>query len=312
MIAAREDDQAQIDAAVACYRDALAGAAELAAPDVDELEDHLRSLIDDLRERGLGAQDAIAEAVRRIGEAQAIAREHARARSPFGATLSRGRAWSSAVLLTPVIMHALIHAASSGGGRMIIELALCAVVSIALGARVSWARPMVIGAIGFLVVPMTIATIRQESHPLWLVWASGTLAFIAPWRRHELSKRGWSLALQLGGVLAALLVAVFPAPDPIVIRQLATLALATSVLGVIGSILRARWAVAAAVPTTIALAVSVTELWVQHLTAGADSFTLARLVTITVFTIAAGTGAVLAWRTTPSRRGPARDELFAG
>ncbi|MGE0549388.1 MAG: hypothetical protein AB7O24_05415 [Kofleriaceae bacterium] len=302
MAEATAPQQARIDAAISRYLAELTAGGELGPSDLDEIEAHLRSLIDDLRDADLTIDDAIAEATRRMGEPCAIARELTCVRSPFGATLSRGRAWSSAVLLVPVIVLALVDAVRSHGGGLGVELALCAIVALALAARLSWARPIVIGAIGFLMVPIAIATLRYESHPLWLVWAAGTLAFIAPWRRRELSKPGWSLALQLGGMFAALLISVFPAPDPTMIRSLAALALPSCLLGIIGTIVRARWAVAAVILGVVALVASVAQLWIQHLAAGADSFTLARLVTNSAAILAAAIGGVLAWRTTVTSR----------
>ena len=101
----------EVEQAIEHYRARLAAEAELARGDLAEIEDHLRTLIDALREDGLPAGEAIVEAARRLGDPRQLAREHARVRTPFGAKLSRARAWSACALLLPyLVLHAVLHA----------------------------------------------------------------------------------------------------------------------------------------------------------------------------------------------------------
>ena len=53
----------------------------IAGQDVEELEDHLRSRIADLREAGLDEEEAFLIAVKRLGELDALSREFAREHS---------------------------------------------------------------------------------------------------------------------------------------------------------------------------------------------------------------------------------------
>lgn len=106
-----KDEDSEIDAAVAAYTAELQAEAELGRAEVGELEDHLRATIGDLREHGLPASHAIAEAARRLGDPRAVARESARVRSPFGAKLSRARAWSIVALMVPLLASAFTNVA---------------------------------------------------------------------------------------------------------------------------------------------------------------------------------------------------------
>lgn len=54
---------------------------ELTTPDTDELEDHLRDRVDDLRATGLSADEAFLVAVKRIGSLDAVTREFAQEHS---------------------------------------------------------------------------------------------------------------------------------------------------------------------------------------------------------------------------------------
>ena len=66
-----------IDEAIEQYRQELVAEASLAKGDLDEIEDHLRALIDELRadQPALGLATAIAQARERLGEPRALARE---------------------------------------------------------------------------------------------------------------------------------------------------------------------------------------------------------------------------------------------
>jgi len=83
----RDVEWQRIEDAIAEYRAELLARAELAASDLDELEDHMRAVIDEVLASGAAIGDAIGEARCRLGDPASVAREHARVRSPFGATI---------------------------------------------------------------------------------------------------------------------------------------------------------------------------------------------------------------------------------
>ncbi len=58
--------------AIADWRRRLAGRADLATDDLDELEDHLREAMADLQARGLDTEEAFLVAARRLGDADAL------------------------------------------------------------------------------------------------------------------------------------------------------------------------------------------------------------------------------------------------
>src|ERR1700735_2503737 len=100
-----EPDDDNDDEDIARYRAQILAEAELSRGELDEIEDHLRSLAADLREHGTPSGEAIALACQRLGDPRDLAREHARARSRFGARLSRARAWSAAALLAAPLAY---------------------------------------------------------------------------------------------------------------------------------------------------------------------------------------------------------------
>ncbi|MEJ2385659.1 MAG: permease prefix domain 1-containing protein [Xanthomonadales bacterium] len=67
-----------LDNRIAEWRGYLQRSQAIHANDVDELEDHLRNRIDDLRAAGLDDDEAFLIAVRRVGELHAVSREFAR------------------------------------------------------------------------------------------------------------------------------------------------------------------------------------------------------------------------------------------
>lgn len=70
--------QSALDQRIAEWRGRLQRAQAIHRDDADELEDHLRSRVDELREAGLDDDEAFLIAVRRVGELDAVTREFAR------------------------------------------------------------------------------------------------------------------------------------------------------------------------------------------------------------------------------------------
>jgi hypothetical protein len=63
--------------------------------DVDELEDHLRTQVADLREAGLDEEEAFLIAVKRLGDLDSLSREYAREYSERLWAWPSPRAWPS-------------------------------------------------------------------------------------------------------------------------------------------------------------------------------------------------------------------------
>ncbi len=255
-----------IDRAIAAYRAELVAEAELARGDLAEIEDHLRSLIADLRDGGMPAGEAIAEAARRLGDPRRVAREHARVRTPFGTRLSRVRAWSAAALLLPFVVFATANALTSGvPAHVAVEGAMAITLFLGLCARMTWARPIVLGGMAFFMLPTLIALALWPGPLVWM-WLAGQLgviAFVAPWRRGELGPNGWALALQVWSYGAASLALGFTYTGPdggLLIAPAAAIAVGAALGATIGIIVRGRWASLASLACAALLAFAIVDL----------------------------------------------------
>lgn len=256
----------QVDDVIEQYKSELLAEAELARDDLQEIEDHLRTLTEELCERGMPALEAVKAACGRLGEPRAVAREHARVRSPFGARLSRVRSVSAAALLLTLAIASYYYVIpretmfSVPGLRTILHTMMV----IALLARLTWARPIVLGGTAFF----TFCAIQHQYVDFgdglpWLVPLVGTLLFVMPWRRGELRAAGYALALQaLAFGVATVAAGRFFAPGdrpPYHMAPAALIALTALVIAVSGTVLRARWAALASGIAAITLVVSAVE-----------------------------------------------------
>ena len=187
----------EIETAVAAYTSELLAEAELGRAEIAELEDHLRTLIGELREHGLPAGEAIAVAARRLGDPRSVAREHARVRSVFGSRLGRARAWSIVALMVPMLASGFANV-TGVWSRNMIELSAGFVLSLAMMARLTWARPILLGGIAFWTLAVGLFWLSfPGTNPAWLVVHAGLLAFLVPWRRGEITRVGAALALDV-------------------------------------------------------------------------------------------------------------------
>jgi len=305
-------DDAAVAAAIRGYREELVAEADLARSDLDEIEDHLRTLTDELRTTGMPVAAAVTEAARRLGDPRDVAREHARARSPFGAKISRGRAWSAAALYAPMVVCVAIVRFTGLGFREVspyIHLGMGSVLVVALVARLTWARPVLFGAMACQAVVACAWLVGvPDVNPLSLVWTLGTLgvvAFLLPWRRGELTGAGSSLLLQVWSfcavsslVLPTLAIAL---AVPLLVAMLA------AIVAIAGQILRARWSAFASAMAAVMLTFSFVEAWSLTPFApdmfGADLWRGLNLALLGSGAIAAAVSAVLSWRTARSNLG---------
>jgi hypothetical protein len=299
----------EIDSAVAAYRAEVLAEVELAHADVAELEDHLRSLIDELRTAGMPAAQAIAEAARRLGSPRALAREHARVRTAFGARLSWLRAWSVVALMVPMLVDGLANIT-----RLLpcnqLEIAFGAIVTLAMALRLTWARPILLGGIAFWSVWFVISLVSYPGvNPAWLVAYGGMLAFLVPWRRGELTGAGAALALQACAFSAASLSLAFQISSSSgreLVAPAALIAFGAAVIATAGGVLRARWSALASAVSALTLAIAFDELMRLRFTFGGGLMHAAMLVMVAAGALSAVVGAVLAWRSAASPLGTLR------
>jgi len=167
-----------VETQIAEWRAHVAKAPAVNGRDVDELEDHLRNLIDELSEAGLTSDEAFLVAVKRMGELDVVSREFARVHS--------GRLWKQ--LFEPEEETALL----AEGWLDALVLAIAAAVAIQV-ARL---------AAGF-----------PDDQPTWFERNLGLLVlpFLAAYfaRRRQLDARGWLLTAA-PFALAALVINLYP------------------------------------------------------------------------------------------------------
>lgn len=249
-------DVEHVETAITAYRDQLTREAELGRSELDELEDHLRALVADLRATGMPAAAAVTEAARRLGDPAALARESARVRTAFGARLPAWRAWGAIALMAPLIV------ALGSDMRLdavnVAQVLIAVVLATALGLRLAWSRAVLFGAmvynVGFAIASKTVLGVGPPV--MFVVLQVGAAVLLAPWRRRELSSPGIALALLYPTFVAASWMAMFtmtapsdgsPLPD-------AQLVMLGTVVAGAGIVLRARWAAIALLATTVLLA----------------------------------------------------------
>jgi len=240
-------DEHEIEAAITTYRAQLQAEAELGRSDLAEIEDHLRELVAELRETGMPIAVAVTEAARRLGEPAALAREHARVRAPFGAKLSRARAWSACVLFVALLYPVASIAVNYGDLQSAVEAVLGAGLIVGLAFRLTWVRAVVLGISGFGVA-WTLATLLFAAGPApaHLALNLGVVAFLVPWRRGELTAPGWALVLvytmYCGATWALREHAITTSSDDLMAHLTASLTLPLTLSTGAGIVLRARWA----------------------------------------------------------------------
>jgi hypothetical protein len=261
-----EDSVTDLYCPTAAYRRELCAEAELTGTDLAEIEGDLRELIENLRARGIPLGEAIAEAARRLGDPRRGAREDARVRTPFGAKLSRLRAWSAAALLLPFVGSAMLAALDVGvTTRAGVDASMVIVLFVAVCARLTWARPIVLGGMAFFVLPSLVALVAWPTPIgwMWLAAQLGVMAVLLPWRRRELGPVGWALVAQawnFGAASLALGYSRTPDVSSSLIAPAAVLAVACSIAATLGIIMRGRWAAVVSLASAGLLALSLGEL----------------------------------------------------
>jgi hypothetical protein len=308
----RDDRDRTAEEVIAKYREELVAEAELARGDLDEIEDHLRSLYAELRDAGIPRAEAIAQACTRLGEPRKLAREHARVRSPFGARLSRKRAWSAALLIAPFALFQIqfvshVGFVSPAGAELVIAMLVLA----ALAARVTWARAIALGALACLVTLVAIQTLvgpvpLRFSAPV-LGCYGGALVFLVPWRRGELAPAGIALALLTPayvGAATAVMSYVTAPSGAMLANPVASISFVSVIAAGAGIVLRARWAAFAAALASLALAGTAHGFWGLTFRWPQASLWFVLLVgSMCVGAVTSAIAAVVSWRTARSALG---------
>ena len=299
---------------IAAYRAQLRAQAELADGDLDEIEDHLRTLTHELRARGMPAATAVTEAARRLGQPRDLAREHSRVRSAFGSRLSPARTWSVVVLLVPMLVYAAITTIPYVGivSRFTFEYVAGIILAGALVLRMGWARPILLGGIAFFVIPTLHGLmLAPDASPLFLIAHLGLIGFLMPWRRNELTRSGLALVLYVWSYGAASYALLFRVTiedgSPMYVAPMALVACGAAALATVGAVLRARWSSAAGIVATGTLVLTVTRI--APLDFRFEHPMALQLMLdggIVTGAVAALAGSVLAWRTARSRFGSLR------
>lgn len=305
-----------VETAIARYRAELTTEAELAASDLDEIEDHLRTLAGDLRDEGMPAALAVTEAAQRLGDPVVLAREHARVRSPFGAKLSRMRAWSAAIPIAIMLAWSVIPRLQQSGdfGALLRpDILLGGILLVALVARLSWARGILLGGLAYGLLMMTPWLVTASSRlddgahlAIWFALTTSALVFLAPWRRGELTVSGVALGLQVWAFQASMTALAWQltTPDGSSLASTGWIALGAAVIATCGVILRARWSAIASIVSAAALVVAVSDLGTLEIRVpnGGLIYGIV-MVSLTAGIAAALLAAVIGWRTARSRFG---------
>lgn len=306
-------DDDRVDQAIQTYRGELSNAVEIARGDLDEIEDHMRVLVGELRETGMPAVAAVAEAARRIGEPRHLALEHQRVRGSFGPRLSRARAWGAAGLLLPFFVYYSRYSVNTTGAGWLFTV-LSGLLITALVARLSWARWFLFGSLVLALPSLVFDACVSE----WWWWFVGMIGIaqiaayllaailLAPWRRGELTSSAWVLLLMVPAFAAASWGVEWQITNDgvnhglVMANPVAIIAVTMVLAGALGGMLRARWGAAA---TAIA-AVSIAALpAMSDRTLRFELLPILMLVEIVLGVTAAAVATVVAWRTARSTRG---------
>jgi hypothetical protein len=303
-----EDDmkEKEIDAAIARYRDELAGEAALADRDLAEIEDHMRELIGELRDT-MPLADAIIEARRRFGDPRAVAREHAQVRTPFGARLSGVRVWSAVALLVPIRVITFLAMMQNWdivgdwlGYGILIEAVLNAGMFAALACRLTWARAMFLGGLPLMIVWNIANAVMwppiAHMAAADAVACAGALVLLMPWRRGEMTPAGWGLALVTPGYSGAVwMLTNYTEYIPGIAPRLGPLAAALVILGGAGAVMRARWAAPVTLLAAVCLAFGTSWAWQFHM-APNDTYVALLVVCMALGVATTALAAALQWR----------------
>ncbi|MFT3697659.1 MAG: permease prefix domain 1-containing protein [Kofleriaceae bacterium] len=306
----------EIDTAIETYKAQLVAEAELARGDLQEIEDHLRSLTEHLQNEGMSGVVAVRRACERLGDPRAVAREHARVRSPFGARLSTVRMLSAVAMMAPIMFEGIKWVLVRGASPFTpwgMQTIFGTVLMIMLLLRRTWARPVVLGGATFFAIQVIRAQLVMDLQPLWIIPYVGVVLFLMPWRARELGTAGWALALQSFAFAAACYALEFEISTPEGVRSVshaASVGFIVLTLAVCGTVMRARWAALASAIGAVSVFASLVELasLTPRLGFPTMSFTII-LAMVLLGACAAAAATIISWTTSRSLFGSLKNVL---
>lgn len=240
-------DLVDSESAVASWRAYIMSRGSVSQADADELEDHLRTQIEDLRAAGLDADEAVLIAVKRMGRQDRIADEYARENSRrlwkqlvmSGGSSRTRRADGGVVMIGFAVVAAVLAKLPSLLGAAIVPAVLLGgiLALAALAGFIAWrSRPprtvIVAGGLGFATLAVLAAAypfgdksdtmIAFGLHVPVILWLLVGLAYTGTGWRSNARRMDfvrftgeWLIYLALfalgGGVLMGLTAAVFSA-----------------------------------------------------------------------------------------------------
>lgn len=176
------DQDHGLEAQIAEWRAYVQRRRELTTPDTEELEDHLRDRVEDLRATGLSADEAFLVAVKRIGSLDAVTREFAQEHSD--------RLWKQLVLtggdsrvdrddarsdLVPAVLYAVVAALvlkvpalfglGMGEDFEFYARNLGVFALAPLGAYLAWRRRLRGAALAALTAPFVVTAVVVNAFP---------------------------------------------------------------------------------------------------------------------------------------------------
>ena len=129
-----------------------------------------------------------------------------------------------------------------------------------------------------------------------MVLYAGIVAFVVPWRRHELTATGLALALEVWAFAVAAYALEFGVNGRFVAPS-AQFALFTSIVATAGIVLRARWAAAMAAASAILLVSSMLQLMPMDVHFPFPTLTQVMILGLIMSgAVASAVGAMLSWR----------------
>lgn len=160
---------AELEAQIGRWRGYVQRHQAIAPADVDELEDHLRGQVTDLRAGGLDDEEAFLVAIRRMGSLDAVSREFAREHSD--------RLWKQLVL----VPEPSDEAGAPRWRELTIVLTLAVGAGLAVKAGSAWLGEGTALArnAGLLVVPFVAGYFAWKRRLTWRVGAALLMPFVA-------------------------------------------------------------------------------------------------------------------------------------
>lgn len=161
----------------------------ISAADVDEMEDHLRERVEDLRATGLDDDEAFLVAVKRMGTLDDLSREFAQEHSErlwkqlvlVGEQPGRTRSWRelAVVLGLAVAAGVAVKVATTLLDEEAVALNAGLLVLPFLTAYLAWKRQVTLRVVGALVVPFVVLGVVLDVYPFEPTGSTLVLAALA-------------------------------------------------------------------------------------------------------------------------------------